>query len=764
MGVPPPGQCMSAIPACQGNQPAIRAGPSAARIRYALKVGISSCVPALPKGPLFRVVKAGIRRPAAFPGRAAAPGALDHELLDVPRCDHGAREGAAKTGGRGEAIQEPGTRRSAPSNRVSSLRVPPAPRCRHGRWPGRGAAARSRPAAQRNARGRTRRGTPRPTASARPEPDASATRRGRCTGRLPRADRPCASVASRSAVMPSAASCGMICRRRGRVWRGSRLLASSAKAIPAACAASRGGAPSEWKGTAARATSPRLVRTRRALRHRRANRPGRCRARAAAIRSRPDRRAYVRSAHDARRLSSPRREQRIARVTGGLLEAGLRLGAGPAAMRCDAKTSREALHRLRLAARFRAQAVIDGDRENGPVRSSLFAPSRGEPKQRGGIRPAGNGDDDGCLIRRPNSVRASASETGALSSRHAAALSRPSASRRAEDLGYLRAISAKEAQAISFWRMAASDWPSRKSESGARAAVRTWSSPRDRLRLRPDSAGADTGFRRAVVGVGRQPVGREALQEIAQSFLRLGRNPYAGYRNIRGRIAPSASAAPASRRRGLVRAAAVRFRPRAGPLRVDRSSGAPASRPPRARPPRPHGRDLRGGRLAGRKRTERSRRARRLRIVVRIEHVASASAGSNRADRRRTAIDVRLRRALRSRRRIGLRRRRLRNGRLLRPRLHGGGGAGAARAARALIAALGRNSVFLRAAQLLFELLIAELQLLDLAGEHAHLVLDLVEPHDDIGGRHLRASRGCNRAGKRDQGNERVRDMGSSHT
>jgi hypothetical protein len=59
--------------------------------------------------------------------------------------------------------------------------------------------------------------------------------------------------------------------------------------------------------------------------------------------------------------------------------------------------------------------------------------------------------------------------------------------------------------------------------------------------------------------------------------------------------------------------------------------------------------------------------------------------------------------------------------------------------------------VFLRATQLLLELLIAELQLLDLAGEHAHLVFDLVEAHDDIGGRHLRGRRRGDGASERGQ-------------
>jgi hypothetical protein len=96
---------------------------------------------------------------------------------------------------------------------------------------------------------------------------------------------------------------------------------------------------------------------------------------------------------------------------------------------------------------------------------------------------------------------------------------------------------------------------------------------------------------------------------------------------------------------------------------------------------------------------------------------------------------------------------------LLRPSLHGRlrlhrrlrGRSGCARRG-ALIATLGAEiEFFLRAAQLLFELLIAELQLLDLAGEHAHLVLDLVEAHHDIGGRHLRGRRGRKGAAKRDQ-------------
>ncbi len=39
---------------------------------------------------------------------------------------------------------------------------------------------------------------------------------------------------------------------------------------------------------------------------------------------------------------------------------------------------------------------------------------------------------------------------------------------------------------------------------------------------------------------------------------------------------------------------------------------------------------------------------------------------------------------------------------------------------------------------LLFELLITELQLLDLAGELADLIFQRLKPHDEIGGRHLR--------------------------
>jgi hypothetical protein len=66
---------------------------------------------------------------------------------------------------------------------------------------------------------------------------------------------------------------------------------------------------------------------------------------------------------------------------------------------------------------------------------------------------------------------------------------------------------------------------------------------------------------------------------------------------------------------------------------------------------------------------------------------------------------------------------------------------------------LRRGLPALQALQLLLELLIAVLKLLDLPGQHAHLLLDLLEPHDDVGARHLRRSR--RRAGKRDQQGER---------
>ncbi len=98
-------------------------------------------------------------------------------------------------------------------------------------------------------------------------------------------------------------------------------------------------------------------------------------------------------------------------------------------------------------------------------------------------------------------------------------------------------------------------------------------------------------------------------------------------------------------------------------------------------------------------------------------------------------------------------------------RLRGGARRGAGIAA--LIATLGSEiEFFLRAAQLLLELLIAELQLLDLAGEHAHLVLDLVEAHHDIGGRHLRGAQGSQgrSASAIRAADVTVRDMGITAT
>ena len=63
-----------------------------------------------------------------------------------------------------------------------------------------------------------------------------------------------------------------------------------------------------------------------------------------------------------------------------------------------------------------------------------------------------------------------------------------------------------------------------------------------------------------------------------------------------------------------------------------------------------------------------------------------------------------------------------------------------------------RLGVVLRAAKLLLELLVAELELLDRAGELAHLRFEPIDPHHELGLGHLRAR---SERGKRECARER---------
>jgi hypothetical protein len=150
------------------------------------------------------------------------------------------------------------------------------------------------------------------------------------------------------------------------------------------------------------------------------------------------------------------------------------------------------------------------------------------------------------------------------------------------------------------------------------------------------------------------------------------------------------------------------------------------------------------GWLAGRQRAQRTGRAWRIWIETWIEDIAAlvqrplrlrrrdGRAGDRRLSSRleiRTPSRHRLRRLLelRLRHALGTRRwRGLRNARLHRP-------------------------------QLLLQLLVAILQLFDLPGQLAHLVLDGFQPHDDIGRRHLGQRRRPDRCGKHNQGGKRER-------
>src|SRR5262249_33913295 len=68
-----------------------------------------------------------------------------------------------------------------------------------------------------------------------------------------------------------------------------------------------------------------------------------------------------------------------------------------------------------------------------------------------------------------------------------------------------------------------------------------------------------------------------------------------------------------------------------------------------------------------------------------------------------------------------------------------------------------RTAVLLQAPQLVLELLVAILQLLDLAGELADLILQLIKPDDEIGGRHLGGS------GSGEDAAERGKRKGAEH-
>ena len=88
-------------------------------------------------------------------------------------------------------------------------------------------------------------------------------------------------------------------------------------------------------------------------------------------------------------------EEFIACAARRILQAGLRLCAAPA--QCPVrhvKLAAKPRHRPRLARRFLAQAVIDRHRDKFRSGFQPAAPARGETKQRGRIRPAGDREDE----------------------------------------------------------------------------------------------------------------------------------------------------------------------------------------------------------------------------------------------------------------------------------------------------------------------------------------------------------------------------------
>jgi len=64
---------------------------------------------------------------------------------------------------------------------------------------------------------------------------------------------------------------------------------------------------------------------------------------------------------------------------------------------------------------------------------------------------------------------------------------------------------------------------------------------------------------------------------------------------------------------------------------------------------------------------------------------------------------------------------------------------------------LPRSAFLLHASQLILELLIAILQLLDLAGQSTDLAFELIQPDENIGARGLRAGWQRKRAAKSDE-------------
>jgi hypothetical protein len=75
----------------------------------------------------------------------------------------------------------------------------------------------------------------------------------------------------------------------------------------------------------------------------------------------------------------------------------------------------------------------------------------------------------------------------------------------------------------------------------------------------------------------------------------------------------------------------------------------------------------------------------------------------------------------------------------------------------------GWRARLLQPRELLFELLVAVLQLLVRAGELAHLVLEPVDPHHEFGFRHLRARRRSARKRGREQRGHQDASVKSSH-
>ena len=152
-----------------------------------------------------------------------------------------------------------------------------------------------------------------------------------------------ASSASALRRQPSRASAGIDARSRGA--RETRIAVGGIVGIGNARLAQGRDQPRLRRRRAAAARSQRrTVRFRAPCRR---GRTSRCRAPAGTGWSRPGRRAYARSAHGASpRLPRFLRQQRVARVARGFLQAGLRLAPGPAqrAVR-DAKLAAPAVPR-----------------------------------------------------------------------------------------------------------------------------------------------------------------------------------------------------------------------------------------------------------------------------------------------------------------------------------------------------------------------------------------------------------------------------------